>query len=183
MATINPSIVDAYNETIQPMWTAETVTTIPSVPDHEAQFPAQLGATYFVSKGNAVPLTFDTVTTNIDTDITFDGATQTAIGSDISLDATTGEITLAADVTYLITITARQIGVTPTGTYQLIAEGDNTQFGLSETIGSPLVITVTPAVESVYQVTVTPADGGLWPYPAGIANASIVIQAVSGYTA
>ena len=169
MATINPSIVDAYNETIQPMWTAETVTTIPSVPDHEAQFPAQLGATYFVSKGNAVPLTFDTVTTNIDTDITFDGAT--------------GEITLAADVTYLITITARQIGVTPTGTDQLIAEGDNTQFGLSETIGSPLVITVTPAVESVYQVTVTPADGGLWPYPAGIANASIVIQAVSGYTA
>ena len=169
MATINPSIVDAYNETIQPMWTAETVTTIPSVPDHEAQFPPVLGATYFVSKGSSVPLTFDT--------------TQTAIGSDISLDATTGEITLAADVTYLITVTARQIGVTPTGTYQLIAEGDNTQFGLSETIGLPLIITITPAVESVYQVTVKPADGGLWPYPATIADASIVIQAVSGYTA
>ena len=168
MSTINPSIVDAYNATIQPMWTAETVTTIPSVPD-QPQFPPVLGATYFLSKGSSVPLTFDT--------------TQTAIGSDISLDAETGEITLAADVTYLITVTATQIGGTPVGTYQLIAEGDNTQVGLSAPIDAPLVITVTPTVESVYQVTVKPGGGGLWPYPAAIADASILIQAVSGYTA
>ena len=155
MATINPSIIDAYNTTIQPMWTAETVTTIPSVPDHEAQFPPVLGATYFVSKGSSVPLTFDIKQTNIDTDITLDGAT--------------GEITLAADVTYLITVNARQIGVTPTGTYQLVSLGTDSQLGPSVTIGEPLIMTVGAFfAPTVWQVTVTPADGGLWPYPAGI---------------
>jgi len=127
------------------------------------------GFTY-ESQGTRVPMVFPTIETNV--------------GTDISIDAETGEITLAADITYQINVSCQPLTNPASfgGHFELWDEGSNAQVGQSIPInGTTLVATVTPSVETVYQVFAVAPEGQPWAPPAGIQFAAISIVAVSGY--
>ena len=153
MATINPTVISAFNSIPQDLFTIDQTN----------------GVTSYVSAGNLVPLTFDTLATQV--------------GTDASLDLQTGELTLAADIVWSVTVQADQNGPGTTGSYQFTSEDDNTVEGLPQPLGHPLVLTVLPTVETVYQVKALAPNRGVWTYPSQLANVSIVVTAVSGYTA
>ena len=153
MATINPTVITAYNPGSQDLFTIEY--PFANVPQ-------------YVSVGSTAALTFSTL--------------GTSIGTDASIDNETGEITLQADVTFSITVHADPSTTTPSS-YKFVNEGDNEIEGLPAPIGDSLVLTITPAVESVYQVIAYTNNGSDWGYPSQIQNATIIIQAIAGYEA
>ena len=159
MATINPTVKEAFLEGFQNLY---TITLVNDTND-------SAGVPQYNSPGSSVPVTFDTA--------------GTSVGTDASIDLTTGEITLAADIVWNISVQADQEGPGPTGSYQFVNEGNNEPEGLAQPIGHPLTFTVLPTVESVYQVIATAANGGQWTYPSRLSNVTIVITAVSGYAA
>tara|TARA_R110000868_G_C10905598_1_gene764598 strand:+ start:537 stop:1568 length:1032 start_codon:yes stop_codon:yes gene_type:complete len=105
------------------------------------------------------------------------------VGADISLDLTTGEITLQADITYAITVAADILG--GQGFYKIILEGSDplTAVGNPSVGGIPLTVTFTPTIETVMQILVYTNSGEPWVYPSRIKNSRILIQAIAGYTA
>jgi len=135
------------------------------------------GAEY-VSKGTSVPLVFPTIETNV--------------GTDISIDTVTGEISLAADITYQIIVQTQPLPnpASQGGYFVLYDEGAGSTIGQSTPFGETFVATVTPSSNSVFQVyAVAPGNGNWedtattpWVPPAGVQYSSISIQAVSGYT-
>ena len=131
------------------------------------QYNTYTGAQY-VSSGSIVPVLFPTV------DVT--------VGTDISIDAQTGEITLAGGQTYNITVTSFPLSnpASQGGTLQLYDNGAAAQIGPSHPIGSSFFGTVAPTVESVYQILAVAPNGAAWTPPAGIQHAEITITSVSG---
>jgi hypothetical protein len=128
--------------------------------------------TEYNSIGNSAPMTFNT--------------TETDIGTDINIDHTTGEITLAADITYQMTALAFPgetsfLNALGGATYQFYDESGSAFIGVSAPIGSPLVTTVTPSVENVYQVKIVSHEGLNFRYPDQIVNATLNVVAVSGF--
>ena len=158
MALANATVISAYNTVPQDLFTISLVNDT----------NGSAGVPQYNSAGSLVPLTFDTV--------------QTQVGTDASLDLQTGELTLAADIVWSVTVQADQTGIGATGTYQFTSEDDNTVEGLPQPLGHPLVLTVLPTIETVYQVKALAPNGGEWQYPSQLANVSIVVTAVSGYT-
>ena len=159
MATVNPTVKEAFLEGFQNLYTITLVNDT----------NGSAGVPQYNSPGARVPVTFDTA--------------GTTVGSDASIDLTTGEITLAADIVWSITVQADQEGPGATGSYQFVNEGNNEPEGLAQPIGHPLIFTVMPTVESVYQIIATAPAGGVWSYPSRLSNVTIVITAISGYTA
>ena len=128
--------------------------------------------TQYNTIGNEAPMTFNT--------------TATDIGTDISIDHTTGEITLAADITYQMTALAYPgetsfLNALGGATYQFYDASGSVAIGVSAPIGTPLVTTVTPAVENIYQVKIYSHEGLPFNYPDQIVNATLNIVAVSGF--
>lgn len=169
MASVNPSLVSAYNSGAQQFYTTQQVDTIPAVSGNEAMFPAVEGAFYYESAGSAVPLTFD--------------QEETAVGTDVVIDGATGEITLQQDITYNITVTSERslAGGVAAGFYQVYDLTNAETVGIPVPFGLPLVITVTPAAETVYEIIATNAAGTAWTAPGQIVNAAITVTAVSGF--
>lgn len=162
MATGNASVAFAYSSNAQPLYTITTTDE---------------GTTQYNSLGNVVPLIF--------TDII------TGIGSDISIDTVTGEITLQGSgtgITYTITTLANPGDRVSSSsglngaTIQVWDEAGPYLQGISGTLGETLFTTITCTNETVLQVKLTGANGNVFNYPDQIYNASINIQAVNGYT-
>jgi hypothetical protein len=159
MATVNPTVISAYNATNQDLFTVSLVNDTNDT----------AGVPQYNSVGASFPIVFDTVVTSV--------------GTDASLDTATGELTLAADIVWSVLVQADQNGPGPIGTYQFVSEDDNTVEGLPQPLGHPLVLTVLPAIETVYQVIAFAPEGTVWNNPSQLANVSIVVTAVSGFEA
>jgi hypothetical protein len=128
--------------------------------------------TEYLTAGNIAAMTFNT--------------TGTDIGTDISIDHETGEITLAADITYQLTALAfagetSVLNALQGARYQFYNESEDTNIGVFAPIGIPLVTTVTPSVETVYQVRMFSHEGLPFRYPDQIVNATLNVVAISGY--
>jgi hypothetical protein len=116
--------------------------------------------------------------------------TGTDIGTDISIDHETGEITLGTGVTgvtYQLTALAfagqtSVLNALQGATYQFYNESDNTPVGVFAPIGVPLVTTITPSTETIYQVKMFSHEGYPFRYPDQIVNATLNVVAISGYT-
>ena len=152
MSTINPTVLSAYNEAAQDLFTIEDLDGVPR----------------FVAGSSQAVVTFDTVESNIDTDASFDAAT--------------GELTVGVDstlTTYLITVTLDNTSKAPSS-FALYSMGT---FGsIRRATGQTLTATVGPFLEeTTIQVVAYTDDETLFQYPSQIRNASIVVQAISGY--
>lgn len=151
MATINSTVLSASNLT-QDLFTIEERLT---------------NVFQFVAGPSTAVATFDTVETNIDTDASFDG--------------TTGQLTLSSTTTtYLITVTLDNTSKAPSS-FRIEETSTGIQVGLARDAGQTLTATVTPGESKVYQTVVYTNDGTLFQYPSQVKNASITVQAVSGY--
>jgi hypothetical protein len=152
----SPGLGDTVNSTGFTTATANT-----------GQYTTFTGAQYN-SLGDIVPVIFPTI--------------DTTVGTDISVDTTTGEITLAADQTYQIIVTGFPLDnpASQGGAMQLYDNGAAAQIGPSHPIGSSFFGTVAPTVESVYQILAVAPNGAVWTPPAGIQHAEITIISVSG---
>jgi len=120
----------------------------------------------YVSGGKNIPLTFNTTETNV--------------GTDVAIDNTTGEITLQSGITYQLIARAYITG-NQTGTYQFLDESTGLPISVSCPIGNTLVATITPNAETTYQLIGT-CTNGEWIYPTEFTNATLSVQAISGYT-
>jgi hypothetical protein len=154
MATINPSLVSAQNAGDQALYTIDTILN---------------GVPQYNSIGLEVPIIWDTI--------------DDQVGTDISLDMETGEITLQAGITYAITAAADILG--GQGFYKLILEGSDpvTIIGNPSVGGVPITATITPTIETVVQLLVYTNNDEPWVYPSRIKNSRILIQAIAGYAA
>jgi len=161
MTIINSTVLTAYNTGFQDLFTIDLVNDTNGSP----------GVPQYNSPGNQVAVTFSTL-----------GDT---VGTDASLDTVTGELTLAADITWIITVQVDQVGPGPVGTYYFGTSDGLSVIGLSQTLNRPLSVTVTPAIETVYQILALAPNwvtGGTWTYPARLSNVTLTVQAASGYT-
>lgn len=104
-------------------------------------------------------------------------------GSAISVDTTTGVISVAADLVYTFTATA-EINV-PGATYQWyeVTSGTPVALGSSAPVGTPVTLAWTPADPGDVALIVTAAEGTTFSYPTQIKNAQAVVQVASGFVA
>jgi hypothetical protein len=156
MATAILSTAFAYNDVSQDLF---TISTTPE------------GTTQYTSLGNNVPLVFNTVATNL--------------GTNISIDDATGEITLQPG-TYTLVALAQAGGTGGSSalngaTYGFINEAGPYADSITQTIGTPLTTNLTLASETILQVILTGHNGNSFQYPDQVVNASINIQS-STYT-
>jgi hypothetical protein len=128
------------------------------------------GVPGYESLGNAVAMTFNTVGNDVGTDATIDGVT--------------GTITLATDVTFLITVHATTNSSTA-GFYKFVDIENSVATGLPTPFGQTLSLTITPGVndstELTYHILACTESGADWLYPAQIQNATLIVQAISGF--
>lgn len=162
MATGNASVAFAYSSNAQPLYTITETDE---------------GTMQYNSIGNVVPLIF--------TDIV------TGVGSDISIDTETGEITLqgsGSGITYTLTTLVNpgdQVNSSSALNGAIIQVWDEAgpyPQGITGTLGETLFTTITCTSETVVQVLLTGANGNIFRYPDQVYNASINVQAVNGYT-
>lgn len=152
MSTINPTVLSAYNDAAQDLFTIEDLD----------------GVSRFVAGSSQEIVSFNTLASNIDTDASFDAAT--------------GELTVGAVstlTTYLITVFLDNTSQAPSS----FALYSQSTFGpIRRAAGQTLTAIVGPFLEeTVIQVAAYTDDGTLFQYPSQIRNASIVVQAISGY--
>lgn len=141
---------------------------------------------------------FTTATANTGTFQTFSvpqynsvGSTATVVfnesgpeyGSSISVNTTTGIITVAGGLVYTFTATA-EINV-PGATYQWyeVTSGTPSPLGSSAPVGTTLSTAWTPADPGDVALIVTAADGTTFSYPTQITNAQAIVQVASGFVA
>lgn len=142
------------------VWTATNTTQdlftitnpIPGVPQYNAIGPE-------------VPLVFNFVQTNI--------------GNDIEIDKETGNISLKEKITYQIQVLADITG--DQGLYQIQLGETGDPVSPASPGGFTLVTTITPDVDSVYQIKVFTNSGRQWRYPSQVLNTSVTVTAVSGF--
>lgn len=105
-------------------------------------------------------------------------------GSDISVDTTTGIISVEGGLVYTFTATA-EINV-PGATYQwyeVTNAPDISPLGESAPVGTTLITAWTPADPGDVALIVTAAEGTTFSYPAQITNAQAIAQVASGFVA
>jgi hypothetical protein len=153
MSTINPTVLSAYNAAAQDLFTIEDLD----------------GVSRFVAGSSQEIVSFNTVESNIDTDASFDEEVPGGI-----LFGAVSTLT-----TYLITVFLDNTSQAPSS-FALYTLGT---FGsIRRAAGQTLTATVGPfAEETVIQVVAYTDDETLFQYPSQIRNASIVVQAISGY--
>jgi len=177
-----------YGNTNQYYANVTSQTTFQLYTDPELNNPVNSASytTYVANSGNFTTFTvpqYNTVGNVVAMEF---NTTATDIGTDISIDHTTGEITLAADITYQLTALAfpgasSSLNALNGATYQFYDESGSAPIGVSAPIGTPLVTTITPALENVYQVKIYSSEGQPFRYPDQIVNATLNIVAISGF--
>jgi hypothetical protein len=175
MATvITPALETLVNTTSQDLFTINTVTTIPAVSGHEAQFPAMLGAVYYSPKTSPQRVVFDTVSANV--------------GTDITSNVSAGTFTLAgtANIAYQLTgyITVRGAPGTGTPTYGWINTGTGLAIGGTAPVGIPVSTTFVNTTGNAVTVAlqVQNSANASFVYPAQVQAAAATVTEVSGYT-
>lgn len=104
-------------------------------------------------------------------------------GSDISVDTTTGVISVSGGLVYTFTATA-EINV-PGATYQWyeVTSGTPVALGSSAPVGTPVTLAWTPADPADVALFVTAKEGTTFSYPTQLTNAQAVVQVASGFVA
>ena len=103
------------------------------------------------------------------------------VGSGVSVNTTTGDITLATGLTYALTGTAF---VNVAGaTCQWFSLTANTFLGQPAPVGTPCTLVVTTAGTLDVCLKVIAPTGTSFQYPAQITNASATVEVVSGFIA
>jgi hypothetical protein len=138
-------------------------------------FPAVAGAEFRSTVTSPQSVTFDTVLTDLGTDITF-----TSGGSNFVLSG-------AANIAYNLTASvdlSGQPGVPAPATYGWVNVASGAVIGTLVPVGTPVSTTFlnTTAANVTVAVRVFAADDADFAYPAQVVNASATVTEVSGYS-
>jgi len=133
-------------------------------------FPAQLGATQYVTATSPQQVTYSAVTANVGTDIT-SNVTSGAFGL-------AGTANIAYQLNAFLNVTA-----TP-ARYGWVNTGTNAAIGPTATAGTPLSTTFYNTTGNTVNVAVrvSSLDGSAFAYPTQIQAAAATVTEVSGYT-
>ena len=134
----------------------------------------QLDKTVYTSVGAATPIQFPDAVISAGSDISITGA----------------DIELAADLDYLVTVTADLNNVVQgpgvSARIGLVNAADDSVLGQPVPFGQTFttVVSVVGDPITVNAIAAAPNNetGGTWAYPAQIVNATITVQVIGGYT-
>ena len=138
-------------------------------------FPAVAGASFRSTVTSPQSVTFDTVLTDLGTDITF-----TSGGSGFTLSG-------AANIAYNLTASVEISGAPGTAapvTYGWVNTATGNVIGTTAPVGTPVSTTYLndTAANVVVAVRIFNAGNAAFRYPAQVVNASAIVTAVSGYS-
>jgi hypothetical protein len=138
-------------------------------------FPAKEGAIYYSTVTSPQSVTFDTVSNDIGTDITFVSG-----GSNFVLS---GAANIAYNLSASVTVTG-QPGVADPVTYGWVNVATGAVIGTVAPVGTPVSTTYlnNTAANVTVAVRVFNSDSTDFAYPAQVVNASATVTQVSGYT-
>ena len=153
MATSKTSVYSVYNAVPQQLYTITD--------------PLDNGVPQFVAGENSYVVTFS--------DESGDR------GSDISIDGSTGIISVAGDIAYTFIARVDTTSKTPV-VFSVVETSSGYAFGTPTPAGETLTIVLTPADANDYQIVASTVDGSRFQYPDALINANLTVQAVYGYT-